>query len=80
VPSFHYGIRWASELKDLPSTKVRKIPSPISESYLLNPADCDRQRDKAAKFRILHRRLRAAMGGSDWAGGGRMIFVTDNPC
>jgi hypothetical protein len=33
--------------------EVREIPSPTSESYSTNAADCDQQRDNAAKFRIL---------------------------
>jgi len=61
LPSFHYGSRWASELKDLPKALSGKILRPTTESYLPNSADCDRQRDKAAKFRILHKRLRLAM-------------------
>ena len=39
----------------------REIPSPTSESYLTNLADCDPQRDNAAKFRILHKRLLSAI-------------------
>src|SRR5262249_13650817 len=44
--------------KIAPTKEVREIPGPTGESYLLNPADYDRQRDNAANFRIFNKRLR----------------------
>ena len=43
------------ELTGLPKPARWRVPSPTSESYLTNSADCDPQSDNAAKFRILHK-------------------------
>jgi hypothetical protein len=55
---FPFGIRWASELRALPHHQSRDTFSRPAKSYLTNSAKCDRQRDSAATFRILHKRLR----------------------
>jgi hypothetical protein len=55
---FPFGIRWASELRGLPHHQSRETFSRPAKSYLTNSAKCDRQRDSAATFRILHKRLR----------------------
>ena len=64
VAVFLYGIRWASELTVSSKPASGEIPSPTSESYLTNSANCDPQHDNAAKSRILHKRLRRCVAAS----------------